>query len=228
MALMKIIVIIMVKITIISDLHGEEPELDGGDLLIIAGDLTACNLGFQYLRFLEWLSNQKYEKKIIVAGNHDGLIEGGRWHFCSPEQYFPEKGIEYLCDSGTEFKGLKIWGSPWTAWFHGVNPDCKAFMIKEVVLENKFSNIPIDTDILITHSPPLGILDESRYGRVGSKALMKAVSRIKPKLHCFGHIHEGYGTYQSENVKYEPTLFVNGSIMNADYEPVNKPINIVL
>ena len=94
----------------LSDLHGFFPELKGGDLLIIAGDLTAGDRKVEYERFILWLRKQPYRCKIVIAGNHDGLLEIG---VISIEAE-PEANMHYLCDSGLEFEGLKIWGWPYT------------------------------------------------------------------------------------------------------------------
>ena len=47
---------------------------------------------------------------------------------------------------------------------------------------------------MVTHGPPQGILDETSHGdKVGCDNLLVAVKRCRPRLHCFGHIHEGWG-----------------------------------
>lgn len=217
----------------IADLHGFYPKLEGGDLLIVAGDLTANDSPLQLYNFTEWLKLQPYKKKICIAGNHDNLLFNSK-AFKGPESplYF-----DYLCDSGTEFEGLKIWGSPWTKTFEGMNPHCKAFTVDtEDELMDKWEMIPEKVDILITHSPPYGILDgidDSHDGtlfHVGSKTLYGWLQYVeRPKLHVFGHIHEGYG--QGEwFVGYNdiPVISVNASHVNEYYQPVNKPIRIEL
>ena len=210
----------------ISDLHGALPKLEGGDLLIIAGDLTASDKLIQYEQFFAWLELQSYTKKVVIPGNHDKLIAKGK----IPWSTIPDGPTSLLLDSGTEFQGLKIWGNPWTRYFLGVNPHCDAFMWHHGVTEQeKLDLIPPETDILITHSPPKGILDHSGNSeRYGSRQLADWVMRFKPKLHIFGHIHEGYGRYQSENTKYEPTIFINAALMNIEYDPVNLPIRLVI
>lgn len=222
----------------IADLHGHYPKLEGGDLLIVAGDLSAHDHGGEHFEFLMWLKDQKYIRKIFIAGNHDN-----QWIDYVPHASTFKHGMEYLCDSGTEFEGLKIWGSPWTLTFPGINPHCTAFTGTEAELEAKFALIPDDTDILITHGPPYGIMDAvhrevfcgERDEWVGSVSLLEKVFRICPKLHVFGHIHEGYGRYNhtprggsSENLGITPVTFVNCSHVNERYKPVNKPVRVVL
>jgi Icc-related predicted phosphoesterase len=219
----------------ISDLHGFYPELEGGDLLIVAGDWTFKKHEQDSKEFLEWIQAQKYKKIVFIAGNHDTWWEKHqiRWEVDETEKG-KEQHIIYLCDSGTEFEGIKIWGSPWTKTFEGMNPKCKAFTFdSEEELEEKWALIPNDIDILITHSPPYDILDEvdsqqhcTSY-HVGSRSLLKRVCEIKPKLHVFGHVHEGYGDIIAE-WKNIPTAFVNASHVNEYYEPVNKPIRVIL
>ena len=80
------------------------------------------------------------------------------------------------------------------------------------------NKVPEDTDILITHGPPKFILDKCPES-VGCEALLRRVKKIQPKIHCFGHIHEGHGY-----VKHWNTQFINASIMNKKYKPTNKPI----
>lgn len=204
----------------ISDLHGSYPRLEGGDLLIVAGDLTARDTELHHIKFQDWVEQQKYTKKVIVAGNHDGFLAK-----YGPNMYV---GCDYLCDSGTEFEGLKIWGSPWTPEFG----DWHFMLPRGRKLKEKWDLIPSDTDILVTHGPPLGILDTvngtlAKNERLGCADLRDAVERVKPKLHVFGHVHGGYGQLL---LKHEGpnTICVNAAIMDESYRPRNKPIRIIL
>ncbi len=230
----------------ISDLHGHYPKHEGGDLLIVAGDLTARDTTDQFDEFFSWLSMQNYKRGIVVGGNHDNLLQKGSIPFLELDKPF-DISIDYLCDSGTAFeyyderfpeedegflpsgkRTLKIWGSPWTKTFPGMNPKCKAFTVDtEEELAEKWSLIPDDVDILITHSPPSGrLLDKTIDGRyVGSESLYAATSSSPGnlQLHIFGHIHEAYG-----DKYWKPTKYVNASHVNERYEPVNKPIRVIL
>lgn len=203
----------------ISDLHGFYPRLEGGDLLIVGGDWTKSD-GMDELEDFEkyWLKVQNYKKIILIAGNHDNIAYQCGW--------VSRGKIEYLCDSGTEFEGLKIWGSPWTLAFNGMNPHCKAFTVdKEEQLEEKWKNIPQDTDILVTHCPPWGVMDTAKVFSCGSMHLFLLLKySIRPRLHVFGHIHEGYG----QEDRFTNCISVNASHVNEKYQPVNKPIRIEL
>lgn len=230
----------------ISDLHGHYPELEGGDLLIVAGDLTRTDDYQHYKGFFTWLNKQDYKRKVVICGNHDGYMQYN-------PGYMQERSDEfsYLCDSGTEFEGLKIWGSPWTKRLRGMNPDCIAFTVDtDEELAEKWALIPEDTDILVTHGPPYGIFDEVRedtkwgntHFNVGSPSLLMRAMRLPNlTLFVFGHIHEGYGTITPtqlrETADRNPIrlvkcrslpFIVNASHVNERYEPVNKPIRIKL
>ncbi len=221
----------------ISDLHGYYPKLEGGDLLIVAGDLTDTGEYYSYITFCQWLEECEYQEIIVIGGNHDnGLTHG----YKNVKYGFDFSGwATYLCDSGIEFEGLKVWGSPWTKTFPGMNPKCKAFTVDtEEELAEKWALIPEGTDILITHSPPYQILDmiidrdwekmshppQPMYNCVGSKSLLRRTLEIKTQFHCFGHIHECGG----QQLDSEVTTFVNASLVNERYEHVNKPVRVIL
>jgi|SRR6185369_6144923 len=213
----------------ISDLHGFYPELQGGDLLIVAGDLTARDTPEQYHQFIDWISSQRYKRKIFIAGNHDNIIfkHGGVLKIYQEA----DSSVQYLCDSGTEFEGLKIWGSPWSLWFPGINPHCTAFTGSEEELIDKWEKIPDEVDILVTHTPPHGIMDANfQEKHCGSKGLLgQLIYRIRPFLHVFGHIHEDYGQRETMACREGKRMHsVNASVVNERYEQVNKPIRIEL
>lgn len=202
----------------ISDLHGTYPELEGGDLLIVAGDLTARDEPKQHREFTDWLFEQDYKRKMFIAGNHDGFLQR------TPEYHLKrEFNVEYLCDSGTEFEGLKIWGSPWTPEFCGWH-----FMLERgEQIKAKWDLIPDDTDILVTHGPAWGIRDSNEWDdRCGCEELLKALNRVKPGLHVFGHIHGAHGVSGVNFGTQRDTLCVNAAQMNENYYPENKPITI--
>jgi Icc-related predicted phosphoesterase len=247
----------LMSITAISDLHGHYPDLPGGDLLIVAGDLTKSDETYELRQFLRWIRNQNYEKKVFISGNHDNWLIGS-WP-AGTKGPFGENGafyyFDYLLDSGTEFeyrhyiqfpaliqnppvdilvgkdRKLKIWGSPWTKRFEGMNPHCMAFTVEtDEELAEKWALIPDDIDILITHCPPDGIMDcvgsykNGKMEHTGSVSLRKRVLQIKPKLHVFGHIHE----YGGQKIQIGTTLFVNASLVDEHYHPLHKRVDIKL
>jgi len=213
-------------------LHGHLPKLDGGDLLIVTGDLTSCDDSLEHVQFILWLDRQNYTRKIFISGNHDNHTMD--YEIGSNDRY---PNIEYLCDSGIEFEGLKIWGSPWSHRFIGINPKCTAFTYRDETwfYDEKVSKIPHDTDILVTHSPAYGILDgipneDGTLYHAGSKALQGWLEYVhRPRLHVFSHIHEAYGqTERFPSNNDQMMISVNCSIMNEKYKPVNAPVRIIL
>ena len=72
-----------------------------------------------------------------------------------------------------------------------------------------YAGIPDNTDVLITHSPPSGILDFDDNINYGSEELLSRIKTVRPRLHLF-EIQFG-------------TIFSNGAIMNADYSDLREP-----
>ena len=198
------------RIICVSDLHGHFPSIPDCDLLLLSGDYCPMSKHQHWWyrdKFAIWLNGLSNRMKIIgVAGNHDFIFE-------EYPHLLPVLNWEYLQDSGCEFNGLKFWGTPWTLRFHDW-----AFNADENELNQKFGLIPDDTDIIITHGPPLGYGDFSQYGkeRIGSKYLYDKIVRIQPKLVVYGHNHDGYGRYQIGN-----TVCLNCALVNDAYKPVN-------
>lgn len=205
----------MIKVIAISDTHTKHNKLNipEGDILIHAGDFSSKGHIDDLIKFNTWLGTLPHQHKIIIAGNHD---------FCFQNQPEVSKELltngKYLQDQLIELLGLKIYGSPWQPWFFDW-----AFNLKRgQEIKAKWDLIPKNTDILITHGPPMGILDKTARGKlVGCEELLKTVMEINPKYHIFGHIHEDYGI-----LKMDKTTFINASNCNLAYQAINKPIVI--
>lgn len=215
------------RLTFLSDTHTKHDKLNGflpgGDILLHSGDLASRGYITEIENFMKWYDKiNNYDTKVFIAGNHDfgfqdeneklrGLLTG-------------YKTIDYLEDElmmvGEDYDNMiKIWGSPWQPEFHNW-----AFNLpRGEKIKEKWDMIPVDTDILITHGPPFGKLDYVPYNNinVGCEELMKRVEEIKPKIHLYGHIHEGRNIVYSDG-----TLFINASVLNDRYEYRNKPITI--
>lgn len=211
------------KICCISDTHSlhhkmvhKIPECD---ILCAAGDISNVGEYHDVVGFLDWFNKQPARHKVFIAGNHDWLFEIGKKKRQKAIDRYPK--IHYLESSGVEIEGLKIWGAPHQPEF------CNwAFNLpRGKSLQEQWNKIPNDTDILITHGPPKGILDElpnsyfNADEKVGCLDLLDKVNEVNPKLHIFGHIHHSYGIEEKGS-----TTFVNAAICNEAYEPVNKPI----
>lgn len=207
------------KLVFISDTHGDHKDLKNipeTDVLIHCGDISALGSQSSIEYFLEWFSSLEQAKnKIFVAGNHDFLFQRNP---LLARSLVPSNVI-YLEDSGCEIDGVKFWGTPVQLPFYNW-----AFNTPADKIIDYWNMIPCDTDVLITHSPPYGIMDVSHWGRnhIGSQSLYDQIStRIKPKIHCFGHLHEGYGV---QNIG--DTIFINASNLDDNYAVANPPILI--
>jgi len=219
----------MKKITFIADTHGKHNYLNtllpGGDILICAGDITGRGYKYEIEAFLNWFDKlDHYDHKIFIAGNHDFGFQD------HPEELrgilTGYKNVEYLEDElilvGDENYDdmIKIWGTPWQPRFH----DWAFNLDRGEPLKEKWDMTPPDVDILITHGPPFGKLDFVRYvnENVGCEDLLNRVQEIKPKLHVFGHIHQGYGY-----VTNGETHFFNAAVVDEKYNVVHKPHTIL-
>lgn len=205
------------KIIFISDTHGEHQKLNNlpqADILIHSGDISKRGKDYEVEDFIKWLSSLDFRYKIFIAGNHDFYFEGKT---ISKVQEMLPQNVFYLCNAGITIGDINIWGSPITPTFFNwaFNRDRGSNIAKY------WDKIPQNTDILITHGPPSGILDQTISGsNAGCEDLLKKIELVKPKYHLFGHVHEAYGIYETTY-----TTFINGSILDESYRISNQPIS---
>jgi Icc-related predicted phosphoesterase len=212
----------MKKIVLISDTHTmhEDIILPKGDILIHAGDFTGRGNKYEVSDFFGWLErhSKDFEHIIFIAGNHDLSFEAKAEWIPSLLSELPDN-IHYLEDQEIVIDGIKFYGSPWQPEFHNW-----AFNLpRGPELAEKWKLIPDDTDILITHGPPKYMCDFTIRDQfnAGCKDLLDRVDIIKPKIHVFGHIHEGYGITSANGID-----FINASSCTVGYRPINEPIII--
>ena len=213
----------MTKIVCISDTHGHhrDPHLKipKGDILLHAGDLSMGGELNVLMDLNDWFGEQPHDYKIVIGGNHDRSLGGD-----DMLGFKIFTNAIYLENSSVEVDGLKIYGNPYTGWSFGL-AQYFAFGKDRYEMPKMWGGIPRDADILLTHTPPKGMLDkvaETGFNpneHVGDITLLKKIREYKPKLNVFGHIHEGYGT----DVDGE-TTFINCSVVNESYNLVNKPV----
>jgi Icc-related predicted phosphoesterase len=205
------------KIGFISDTHLRHrlypidvPEVD---LLVHSGDALSRGSAAELRMFVPWFDSLRARHKVFVAGNHDWVFEKEN---ALARSLLP-KGVIYLQDELVEIEGLKVYGSPFQPEF------CEwAFNLpRGWPLRKKWEAVPAGIDILITHGPPMGILDWSSFGNehAGCADLRQELARIKPKIHAFGHIHGAYGIATWAN-----TLFVNASLCDEAYVANHPPV----
>ena len=191
------------RILHISDTHGVHRrlrDLPEADILVHSGDFTMSGSEAETLAFLEWLCDLPYRHKVLVAGNHDACLYGARLDGL-------DDNVHYLCGSGVEIEGLKFWGVPMFM------EDCVSGHQEQL-----YAAIPDGTDVLVTHTPPYGILDRDGGILYGSRELLERVHTIRPSMHLFGHIHKAHGTTNDRM-----TVFSNAAIMDEGYDSLNGP-----
>ena len=204
------------KLVIISDTHGRHDELGTlrGDVLIHCGD---SGNGFTRdsgtsIASTPGSRRQQFDRILCIGGNHDFQMqaraeEGGRVF----------RNAEYLQDQAFEYRGLRFYGSPWTPelvdW---------AYYLDDDALRARWERIPDDVEILITHTPPFGILDRNTARRnCGCRGLQRRLLDLRPRIHCFGHIHASAGTTTANG-----TTYVNASMVNRRYEIAHRPMEL--
>lgn len=213
------------RIAAISDTHGRHHALDMEEhkatILIHSGDWTkGKDEGLaETQNFLSWLSEQSYDHKIIIAGNHEKTIAANPQMFRELLLQYPD--ITYLENSEVIIEGIKFYGSPYSNRF-----GAWAFMDDDIALARIWTEIPDDTNVLITHGPAYGVNDVVKYayGRdphVGSQSLTHRKKELEStlKYHISGHIHEAYGVQENANC-----INICASILDENYNFVNKPI----
>lgn len=212
------------KIWAISDTHGYHNLLDipsGIDLVIFSGDCAnykdIARNSVEVADFLYWMQDLPIKYKIMIAGNHDTSIENGFISRANIESH----GIIYLYNESVQLWGTyNIWGSPFTPTFGNW-----AFMKSRGKLAPLWETIPEDLDILVTHGPPIGVLDlslnsDNSLDRCGCSELWNEVVKKKPKYHLFGHIHnvrdKNRHMIRNQGILKFPdigTVFMNSSIV---------------
>lgn len=203
------------KFVAISDTHGyhDKINLPPGDVLIHAGDITKDGTEAEVLNFLSWFSQLEFQYKIFISGNHDLFIEEA--DAATLARIIP-KNVIYLNDSGIVINGIKIWGSPVQPCYYNM-----AFNRERGdEIQEHWNLIPHDTDILVTHGPAYGVLDENfEDENVGCKDLLHRLLEIKPKYFVFGHIHECFGMTENKGIR-----FINACVLDRKYNLVNNPV----
>ncbi|KAI9841005.1 MAG: hypothetical protein M1837_001080 [Sclerophora amabilis] len=185
-----------IAIVCVSDTHDTKPTLPDGDILLHAGDLSQYGLHDEIQAQLDWLNEQPHKHKIVIAGNHD-LILDQSFVGDHPDRDLDRPGksrndlqwgdVKYLLNNCAELdcgsRTLKVYGSPLT-------PRCGNFAFQHDPSDDVWAaTVPEDADILLTHGPPALHLDQEK----GCPHLLRELWRVQPKLMVFGHIHDGRG-----------------------------------
>ena len=208
------------RLAAISDTHGQHAGLDlpnDCDVLVHAGDGTSRGSMRETLAWAAWMKEQakRFKYVVVIGGNHDFSLE----HFMREgheelvhEMFYP---AYYLRDTSLHIEGKNFYGSPWQPRFFdwAFNAD------RGPDIAQHWAKIPRYTHVLITHGPPMGILDWVGKERVGCADLRVVVEDIQPQVHIFGHIHGGYGVQKQNGTEY-----YNAALLNDSYKhPGRKP-----
>ena len=167
-----------------SDTHGKHRHLQvpaDADIVICAGDAVEDDLkGGEYYDFIEWFAGLKAKWKIFVPGNHELSFELDKAE--EIEKKMTDKGIIVLQNAVYDCGGVVVGSISGNA------------LIAD-------EDIPTDIDVLVTHCPPYGVLDEG----LGSPEILNFMMKSKPKYHLFGHIH----ATEWQEFQFGETLCVN-------------------
>ena len=182
------------KILHLSDTHGlhrKIKDLPNADVIVHSGDISNNGTESEVLDFLNWYIELPYPHKIFVTGNHDLCL----WDAEGIEDL--PHNIYFLQDSGVEIGGIRFYG---------------------IAYNHPETLIPLGTDIVVTHEPPVMILDESVGIHWGNAPLRNRIMEVKPRYHLFGHSHGGYGTIKQDNIVYP-----NAALLDDMNRLVRKP-----
>ncbi|RMY58117.1 hypothetical protein D0865_02779 [Hortaea werneckii] len=210
-----------IRIVCISDTHkkapGEGYTLPQGDILIHAGDLTNQGSLSEISKAVSWLSQQtSFKIKIVIAGNHDlsldpdynPLKHASGWKVAPPASEVAEcrrllgendaftylQHTSHVVNIPEKAISLKVFGSPYSP--HRGGRQNWAFQYDvETEASRIWSEIPDDTDIVVSHTPAKGVCDASQHWTEGGcrGLLGEGLGRVRPLLHVCGHCHEGRG-----------------------------------
>lgn len=208
------------KIWHISDTHGYHHLLDvpeGIDIVIHSGDFSNYKDFYknepEAKDFLKWYGNLDIKHKILIAGNHDAFAA------IAPQELkdlCDHYHINYLENESINIEGINIFGTPLTPSFGNWY-----FMKARHKIGEYWKLIPDNTDIIVIHGPPKGIMDlsynsEGKLEFCGCKALRNEIlNRIKPKYVLSGHIHNYEDIINAGVLKLSDykTIFSNGSVV---------------
>lgn len=203
------------RFLVISDTHGGTVDLptETVDVVIHCGDLTEESKLDEFKRTIDLLNQASAPLKLVIPGNHDftldipmfekKLIEAGLspqdeivvsyGEFGAARKLFTNQSGITLLDEGTHHfqlsngTALTVYASPYT-------PSTADWGFQYDPQKDHEWHVTENIDIAITHCPPRGIFDQTDGNvRAGSASFFKAIAHSRPQLHCFGHIHEGWG-----------------------------------
>eukprot|EP01024_Parvocaulis_polyphysoides_P029187 TRINITY_DN26340_c0_g1_i2.p1 TRINITY_DN26340_c0_g1~~TRINITY_DN26340_c0_g1_i2.p1 ORF type:complete len:278 (-),score=36.22 TRINITY_DN26340_c0_g1_i2:133-870(-) len=197
----------MVRLICISDTHNGYEKLteklielhrSDSDILIHAGDMTDRGSTDELQRINSWFGTLPYKHKIAISGNMDGI---GLQKMTHDQKQKLFSNVTYLENDEVELEGVKFFGTPYTPRF------CGGFQLRDdKQAAQMWEKIPEDTQVLVVHGPPKGMMDMTSRGMmVGCPELKKKVDEMQDmRVMVWGHIHNAAGMVrdQQKNVTY--------------------------
>lgn len=234
------------RIVALSDTHNQhrKVQVPDGDIVIHAGDACINGTPEELQDFLRWFAMLPHRHRILIGGNHDSALTDPGWREAAlpgwPTWTSQRGGFLYLeGETARVYVGerlLRIHGAPWRPrpddWPPGepMRPGKRssAFGVRESLIGQFWDTIPEGLDILVTHVPAYGMLDEieetpmSAALRIGCTALASKLARMQhpPKAHIFGHVHDPGGC---SAITPTGMLAYNVAICDANYAPTHQP-----
>lgn len=205
------------KILHISDTHGHHRKLklQEADILVYTGDESNQRSQFlnhtEFIDFFNWLSEVRgnFKRVLFVPGNHSTWIYHNEKE---ARRLFKSIDVDFLNKDEVVIDGIKFYGDPIMPRFGDW-----CYMTDRAKTVRHWDLIPTDVDVLLTHTPPKGVLDlsEDRYHSIemcGDSALYKKILKLPNlKLHCFGHIHHNHGIRNNGILNLDGVLFSNAT-----------------
>ena len=195
-----------VRIVCVSDTHNHllpYSSIPDGDIFIHAGDLTNSGSVVELRLTLDWIRGLPHAHKVLIAGNHDTALADE-----AQREQLNFAGLIYLHDEAVELvirdRTLRVFGSPWTPQYGNF-----AFQYPRGHAAEKWTCIPLGTDVLVTHGPPKSHVDNNG---LGCAALLDALWKTQPSVVVCGHIHSGRGL---ETLKWDKGQRLWESIVKA-------------
>lgn len=212
------------RFVILADTHCRHEELviPPGDILVHIGDF--CNEGTkeEALAFIEWFENQPHTHKVLVAGNHDCVMDQRHWRYDKSTKDRVKQNIIYLENETVDIEGLKIFGWPYVA--EEPEEDTK-WAFTPWMMEPRKLEIPQGVDVVLSHCPPYGIRDIAfNLYHIGCNQLLEQIDFRKPRYHIFGHCHNQRGVEEDKEIW--PTTFINATCHGPYDSPLFEPFTI--
>lgn len=230
------------RLVCVGDTHGKTLPVPDGDVFVHVGDLCRKNDMPELQEQAAWISGLPHRHKIVIAGNHDWPLmhcARGRMvctacdarglHECDPASRVAALALfggAYVEDVALSIDGVKLYATPWQAYYH----DWAFNLPPGAVMRGVWNQIPDETDILVTHVPPLGFGDRTPAGeRIGDADLAARAIAVGPALHVFGHVHHDGGAWTED-----ATVFANVTTWEdarkptvIDFDPATRQVTLV-